>query len=75
MTEATAELIWLSLAAYIGGGLIFAVVVLMIGLKRLEPGAANMPLRVRTLVLPGMAALWPLVLARLIGLRAREDQA
>ncbi len=74
MTESAAELIWLALAAYLGGGLVLALVVLVFGLKRLEPNAANMPLRVRALILPGLAALWPLVLVRLVGLRAKEDR-
>lgn len=74
MTEPAAELIWLFLAAYLGGGLILALIVLMFGLKRVEPHAANMPLRVRALILPGLAALWPLILVRLLGLRAKEDQ-
>ncbi|MFN3465611.1 MAG: hypothetical protein ACK4X1_16215 [Terricaulis sp.] len=74
MTESAAELIWLALAAYLGFGLILAVIVLVFGLRRLEPNAANMPPRVRTLILPGLAVLWPLVLVRLVGLRAKEDR-
>ncbi len=74
MTEPAAELIWLVLAAYLGFGLVLAVIVLVFGLKRLEPNAGNMPLRVRALILPGLAALWPLVLVRLAGLRAKEDR-
>jgi hypothetical protein len=74
VTESAAELIWLVLGVYFSSGLILALIVLMFGLKRLEPNAANMPLRVRALILPGLAALWPLVLTRLLGLRAKEDR-
>ena len=31
-------------------------------------------LAVRLLIAPGLAALWPPILARLVGVRAREDR-
>jgi hypothetical protein len=74
MTEQTAGIIWLLIAAYFGVGLCVAVGTLLRGLRILDAGAATMPLRVRLLIAPGLAALWPLVIARLRGLRAKEDQ-
>ncbi|MBY0567747.1 MAG: hypothetical protein K2P70_10565 [Hyphomonadaceae bacterium] len=74
MTEQLAELIWLSLGAYLCVGLCIALPTLLFGLRRLEAGAAKMPLRVRLLIAPGLIALWPLVLVRIFGLRAKEDR-
>ncbi len=74
MMERTAEALWLSLAGYYGVGLILACVTLLFGLRRLDAGAADMPMRVRVLILPGLALLWPLVLARLAGAKAKEDR-
>lgn len=74
MTEQLAEIIWLSLSAYLGVGICVAVPTLLFALRRLEASAANMPLRVRLLIAPGLIALWPLVLVRLSGLRAKEDR-
>ncbi|MEQ1819014.1 MAG: hypothetical protein ABL871_10420 [Terricaulis sp.] len=74
MTEQTAEIVWLALAGYLGVGLCVATSTLLFGLRKLEPAAAAMPLRVRFLILPGLAALWPLVIARTFGLRAKEDR-
>ena len=74
MTVQAAEILWLSLSAYLGAGLCVAVSTLLFGLRKLEPAAAAMPLRVRLLILPGLAALWPLVIARSFGLRATENR-
>ena len=74
MTEQTAEIVWLTLAGYLAVGLCVALSTLLFGLRKLEPAAALMPLRVRLLILPGLAALWPLVIARIFGRRAKEDR-
>lgn len=74
MSEQTAEIVWLTLAGYLAVGLCVAIPTLLFGLRRLEPASAAMPLRVRLLILPGLAALWPLVMARVFGLRAKEDR-
>ncbi len=74
MTEETALLIWLGLGAWMGFGLVVGLGVITFGLRRLTPSAASMPLRVRLLVLPGLAALWPVVVLRLIGIRPQEDR-
>lgn len=73
MSVAAAEAIWLGLALYFAGGLVVGAGVVLFGLKRLT--SADVPVPVRLLILPGLAALWPVVLARLAGLRAPEDRA
>ena len=73
MTEAMAVAIWQGLAAYLGLGLVLGLGVLAFGLKRLT--AAEVPVRVRLLILPGLAALWPVVLLRLAGVRGLEHRA
>jgi hypothetical protein len=75
MTEAVATGIWVGLGVYLTLGLVIGLGVTPFGLKRLTPAAAHMPLRVRLLILPGLAALWPVVLLRLAGVRAPEDRA
>jgi hypothetical protein len=73
MTEAMAVAIWLTLTGWMGLGLVIGLGVILFGLGRLT--AADVPVRVRLLILPGLAALWPVVLARLAGLGAPEDRA
>lgn len=73
MTEAAAEAIWLGLALYLGAGLAIGLGVILFGMKRLT--AAQVPARVRLLVLPGMAALWPVIVLRLAGVKPPEDRA
>lgn len=75
MSAAVAEAVWLGLAGWLGFGLVIGLGVILFGLKRLTPAAADMKLRVRLLILPGLAALWPVVLLRLAGVRAPEDRA
>jgi hypothetical protein len=74
MTEQAALLFWLLLTIYLSLGLAIALAVVSVGLRRFGPDATAMPLRVRVLVTPGLAVLWPLVLARLSGRRAKEDR-
>jgi hypothetical protein len=73
MSEALAAAIWLGLAGYLAVGLVIGIGTAAFGMKRLAPAAV--PVRVRLLVLPGMAALWPVVLMRLAGAKAPEDRA
>ena len=74
MTDEAAMIVWLALAGWLALGLVIGLGVILFGLKRLTP-AAHMPLRVRLLILPGLAALWPVVLLRLAGVRAPEGRA
>jgi len=73
MSVALAEAVWLGLAFYLGIGAVIGIGVILFAMARMTP--ARVPVRVRLLILPGLAALWPLVLMRLIGLRAPEDRA
>ncbi|MBA3067297.1 MAG: hypothetical protein FP825_02305 [Hyphomonas sp.] len=73
MSVALAEAIWRGLALYFGFGLVTGIGVILFGLKRLAPG--RLPWRVRLVILPGLAALWPVVLLRLAGVRPAEDRA
>lgn len=74
VTLHAAELVWLALAAYAALGALVAVGLLMGGLRRMDPVAAAAPLRVRLLFVPGLIALWPLVLRRVSGRRPSEDR-
>ena len=73
MSAGVAEAVWLALLAYFGVGAALGLGAIVFGMKRLVPGAA-VPVRVRLLVLPGMAALWPVIAARLMGVGAPEDR-
>ena len=75
MTDEAAIIVWLALAGWLALGLVIGLGVILFGLKRLTPAASHMPLRVWLLILPGLAALWPVVLLRLSGVRAPEDKA
>ncbi len=74
MNADMAAMIWLGLGVYLGLGLLIGLGVAAFGLTRLTPGAAHMPWRVRLLILPGLTALWPVVLLRLAGVRPKEDR-
>jgi hypothetical protein len=54
------------LAAYATAGLIFALWFVIAGIGRLDAAARDAGLGFRLFVLPGVAALWPLLLKRLI---------
>lgn len=75
VSEETAQQIWLAVGAYLCCGLFVGLFVVPFGLKRIDPAMAPTPTRVRLLILPGLVALWPLVVLRLVGVRAKEDQA
>ena len=59
-----AELLVDGLAAYGLAGLVFAVVFVTMGIQRVDSVAEHAPLGFRLIVLPGAAALWPLLLVR-----------
>ena len=54
------------LAAYATAGLLFALWFVIAGIGRLDAAAHNSGYGFRLLVLPGVAALWPLLLKRLL---------
>jgi hypothetical protein len=59
-----AELLVDALTAYGLVGLVFAVAFVTMGIQRVDSVAEHAPLGFRLIVLPGAAALWPLLLVR-----------
>lgn len=59
---------WLLVCAAVYGalGTVFAIGMVAAGLSRIDIAATGMPWPARLLLLPGIAALWPLLLARLL---------
>jgi hypothetical protein len=55
--------IWLA-GAYAAVGAVFAAAFATWGVQRVDPAAKGAPLGFRLLILPGSAALWPLLLRR-----------
>ena len=53
-----------ALTLYALAGLAFALVFVARGVPRVDPAASGAPLGFRLLVLPGVAAVWPLFLGR-----------
>jgi hypothetical protein len=64
MFETLAEIFVYALETYAGLGLIFAVVFVWIGVQRLDSEAAGASIGFRLLILPGVAAFWPMFLYR-----------
>ena len=56
-----AALFLLTLGAYLGCGLIFAIPFALVGAKRIDPHAEDGSWGFRILILPGAMALWPLL--------------
>jgi hypothetical protein len=52
---------------YAAIGLVFAVVFVFAGVGRIDESAKGAPLTFRLLIIPGVAALWPLMLMRWAG--------
>ena len=59
-----AEGVVLAVGAYFAAGLVFAVAFITAGVQRVDPAARGASWGFRLLILPGAAALWPLLLAR-----------
>lgn len=74
MSETAAAIVWLALAAYAAPGLLLACWLVAGGLRRIDAAAAAAPWPLRLLFLPGLAALWPVLLMRLAGRRPPEDR-
>ena len=64
-----AELFVYVLMAYALVGLLFGIAFVSAGIQRVDHAAAGSGIGFRLLVLPGSAALWPLLLARWMGAR------
>ena len=59
-----AELFVDAIAVYGLAGLVFAVAFVIVGIQRVDSVAEHAPLGFRLIVMPGVAALWPLLLVR-----------
>jgi hypothetical protein len=55
-----------AITVYLSLGLIFAVAFVAAGIERVDPQAKGSGLGFRLIVLPGVTALWPLLLVRWI---------
>ena len=62
MSVETAEAIAGALAGYLVLGLAFALAFVTRGVATIDPAARGMPRLARLLIVPGAAALWPLML-------------
>lgn len=62
-----------ALAFYLAAGLIVGIPFVARGVNRVDRVAAHAPLRFRLLILPGCAALWPVLIVK--WLRARRSGA
>ncbi len=59
-----AEVVVLLFTVYIACGLAFAPFFVWRGVDRVDPGAKSAGLGFRLIILPGVAALWPVLLRR-----------
>jgi hypothetical protein len=60
----TVEAVLQGMALYAAVGAAFAALFLIIGLNRIDNGAKGAGLGFRLLIIPGLIALWPLMLIR-----------
>lgn len=59
-----AELVLLSAAIYAAIGLVVAVAFVWTGVGKVDHAAADAPWSFRLLIMPGVAALWPVMLMK-----------
>lgn len=59
-----ADVIVIAFLAYAGLGILFAAWFVSLGVGRFDPAAREAPVGFRLLILPGVAALWPLMATR-----------
>jgi hypothetical protein len=59
-----AELVLLAVAGYLAAGFLFGLVFVTVGVTRIDPAARGTSAAFRLLILPGSAALWPILAAR-----------
>jgi hypothetical protein len=67
-----AELFVVVLAAYAFTSAAFSVVFVLFGIHRVDPVAERSPIGFRLIVMPGVAALWPLLLTRWLKVVSRS---
>jgi hypothetical protein len=59
-----AECFVYALTAYGAAGVLFAALFVALGVQKVDPVAEHAPVGFRLIILPGVAALWPLMLGR-----------
>lgn len=69
MTIELAETIWLMVGLYVGIGLVFGLLFVVLGASRIDHAAQGVGVFFRLIVLPGVAGLWPLMVIRLLSMR------
>jgi hypothetical protein len=67
MSETLAQAFVGGLTVYAGLGLVFGVGFVLFGVQHLDSEAQGSGIGFRLLILPGVAAFWPLLLRRWIG--------
>lgn len=60
---------------YIAVGVLFAIVFVSVGVSRVDPAAKGGPIGFRLMILPGAAALWPMMLMKWLGRKGGDDHA
>jgi hypothetical protein len=61
-----AQAFWSALGGYLGVGLAFALTMIAGGFRRLDPLAQAAPWHVKLVLIPGLAALWPIMLIKFV---------
>lgn len=69
MTQETITVLLIAIGVYMLIGVLVGVPFALIGAKRVDPNAKEAGLAFRFIIVPGSAALWPLVLAMWLGAR------
>lgn len=69
----TAELFVNLLAAYAAAGLVFAAAFVSVGIGKVDPVSKGSRIGFRLIILPGVTALWPLLLLQWIRARGRTS--
>lgn len=72
LSVARAELVWMLIGGYFALGFCVALALLFGWINRIDRQAGDAPKRVKLLLLPGLVALWPLLL---VVMRQRETRA
>jgi len=67
-----AELLVDALAAYSAAGVAFSIAFVLFGIGRVDSVAEHSPIGFRLIVMPGVAALWPLLLQRWLRVPRRD---
>lgn len=69
-----ANIIILVFLAYAAAGLGIAIAFALYGVRRIDEAAAGAPWTFRLIILPGAAALWPIVLKKWLVAKRRDKE-